>query len=353
VRIGVHDNVSAAVRTFERYYRIDRRQWLRTFGAGATAAWIAREQSLTAWLAAASATGKAFPVKTVNHVAFAVADYVRSRDFYVDLFGMRVVWDDGKNCALEFGSPTAPNGLYFRNVTKPGDKPAVLHFAFGIPNFQAQKAAMKAELDRRGVKNLRPDGATGWSCDDPAGYPLNVFVVEKDNAMFPGAAAPCEDAVSEKCRTAYAAGTTNLDALPKPSGKGFRATSYSHIVLNVPETDITAERDFYRDLLGMKVIADQPAIPTAQLARQVILRFDRNALVLQPTPQAGEKPYCNHFGFVVDRYAPGTVEAELTRRGLSPMADSKLAWTIADPDGFRIEVAGWSLPEQMAARGVR
>ncbi len=39
---------------------------------------------------------------------------------------------------------------------------------------------------------------------------------------------------------------------------------------------------------------------------------------------------------------------ELKRRGLEPKPDSKLAWTIADPDGIRIEVAGWGLPEHIA-----
>ena len=106
---------------------------------------------------------------------------------------------------------------------------------------------------------------------------------------------------------------------------------------------MTAERDFYRDLLGMKVIYEQPA-PN----RQIFLRFGRNTLYLRKTANAGDKAFCNHFAFVVDDYNQAKVEAELKRRGLDPKPDSKLAWTITDPDGMRIEVAGWGLPEHIA-----
>src|ERR1700736_4698991 len=101
-------------------------------------------KAVSAFAARVEQSGTAFPVTTVNHLALAVADYARSRDFYVDLFGMRVAWDDGKGCALEFGSVTAPNGIYIRPFAKPGDKAGVRQFAFGIPTFMAHKAAMKA-----------------------------------------------------------------------------------------------------------------------------------------------------------------------------------------------------------------
>src|SRR5438309_5310579 len=241
--------------------KTDRRQVLQALGLIATGAFAASVIPKGAAAFAASAAqsaaggGKAFPVTTVNHLALAAANYARSRDFYVGLFGMRVAWDDGKQCALEFGSLTSPNGMYIRAL-RPGEKPAIGHMAFGIPNFMSQKAAMKAEMERRGVKNIRPDGEYGWSCDDPAGYLLNIWVPEKDNAMFPGAAGPCAVAASDKCIAASEAGQKNLHPPPKTSGKSFQATAYSFIVLNVP--DISQERDFYRDLLGMKVIYDKP-----------------------------------------------------------------------------------------------
>jgi catechol 2,3-dioxygenase-like lactoylglutathione lyase family enzyme len=331
--------------------KVSRRQTLNALGlwaAGVCAlAALPRSAAAFAFGAAQSpaAKGKSFPVTTVNHLSYATTDYVKTRDWYVDLFGMTIAWDDGKGCALEFGDPV--NGLYLRNVAA-GAKPTINHFAFGIENIVPQLAAMKAEMERRGLKNIRPDGEHGWIADDPAGYMLNTWVPVKDAAMFPGAAAPCAQAASAKCKDAYQAGLKNLASLPKPSGRGFKATSFSHIVLNVPEATIPAERDFYRDLLGMKQIYDQPADAAKNQRPQVFLRFGRNTLYLRPTPNPADKPYCNHFAFVVDNYDQDKVEAELKRRGLNPKPDSKLAWTIADPDGMRIEVAGWGLPEHIA-----
>src|SRR5579864_3073843 len=78
--------------------KIDRREVLQAFGLisiGAFAASVFRRTA--AALAASSAQtagrdGKAFPVTTVNHLALSAASYSKSREFYVDLFGMRVAW---------------------------------------------------------------------------------------------------------------------------------------------------------------------------------------------------------------------------------------------------------------------
>jgi len=325
--------------------KIDRRQVLQRLGLVAAGAFASnafpRNLALASAAQSAGSGGKAFPVTTVNHLALSAASYAKSRDFYVELFGMRVAWDDGKQCALEFGSLTSPNGMYIR-PTRPGEKPTVGHMAFGIPNFVSQKAAMKAEMVRRGVRNIRPDGEDGWSCDDAAGYLLNIWVPEKDKAMFPGAAAPCEIAASEKCVAAWEAGEKNLRAAPKPSGKGFQATSYSFIVLNVP--DVSKERDFYRDLLGMQVIYDKPEGPSGAC----FLKFGQNTLWLRKTANPAGKPYCNQFGLLVTNYDHDAVESELKRRGFNPKADSKLSWSFVDPDGYRIAVSGAGFSEHIA-----
>src|ERR1700752_1065412 len=143
--------------------KADRRQILQALGVMAAGAFVecALPKRAAAFAAraaqGAAGGGKSFPVTTVNHLALSSNNYRKSRDFYVELFGMRVAWDDGHQCALEFGSLTSPNGMYIR-PTRPGEKPTVGHMAFGIPNFVSQKAAMKAEMVRRGVMNVRPDG---------------------------------------------------------------------------------------------------------------------------------------------------------------------------------------------------
>ena len=155
--------------------------------------------------------------------------------------------------------------------------------------------------------------------------------------MFPGAAAPCVVAASKTCVAAWEAGEKNLTAAPKPSGKGFQATSYSFIILNVP--DVAKERDFYRDLLGMRVIYDGPEGPNGE----AFLSFGQNTLWLRKTSNPAGKPYCNQFGFAIANYDRGVVEAELKRRGLDPQQDSKLSWSFIDPDGYRIGISGAGL----------
>jgi catechol 2,3-dioxygenase-like lactoylglutathione lyase family enzyme len=329
-------------------FRADRRHILRALGVMATGAFVAsaipkKVSAFAARAAQGSASGgKSFPVTTVNHLNVTSANYAWSRDFYVGLFGMRVAWDDGRQCALEFGSLTSPNGMYIRPVGNAREKPTIGHMAFGIPNFMSQKAAMKAELERRGIKNVRPDGEVGWSCNDPAGYPLNIWVPEKDKGMFPGAAGPCEIAASEKCLAAWEVGQKNLKAVPKPNGKGFHAAGFSFIVLNVP--DVARERDFYRDLLGMKVIYDKPEGPGAEC----FLRFGQNTLHLRKLGNPAGKPYCNQFGLTIENYDENSVEAELKRRGLKPKPDSKLSWSIMDPDGYQVGVSGAGFSEHIA-----
>jgi len=321
-----------------------RRQFIQGLGFGALAAMLPPRVSFFSGLGALSAVGaRLFPPPTnINHLSCAVTDYAKSRDFYVDLFSMRVAWDNGKQCALEFGNPVAPNGLYIRPVSKPTDKPEVGHIAYGIPNFMKYKAAIKSEIDRYHLTEVRPDGEVGWICNDPAGYMLNV-VTEKDPAMYPGAATPCDVAASEKCKKGYEEGVKNLDAVPKPSGSGFKALFFSHVDLNVPESQIVNEANFYRDMMGMKVIytggANNP---------ETFLRFGQNTLYLRKTSKPDMKPFCNHFAFVIENYNSGKVEAELKRRGLDPKPNSKLAWMINDPDGFQVEVAAPGLPEHIA-----
>jgi catechol 2,3-dioxygenase-like lactoylglutathione lyase family enzyme len=333
---------------------IDRRWLLRAFAASAAAGFTAAAlpDSVRAFIAdagqaAPSGRRKAFPVTTMNHLSYAVTDYVKTRDWYVDLLGMRISWDNGVQCALEFGSATSPEGIYIRKAAA-GEKPAINHFAFGIPNITTHIKDMKVEMERWGLKNIRPDGEHGWISDDPAGYMLNTWVPEKDEAMFPGAARPCAVASSAECKKAYAAGLGNLDKLPKPSGRGFTATSYSHVTLYVPEALIPLEKEFYRDLLGMKVIYEQPADPARNQKPQVFLRYGKNAQFLRATPGPKDEPYCNNFGFVIENFDAARVGAELKRRGLNPKPYTTLGWTVADPDGMQVEIAAPRLPEHLA-----
>src|SRR5262245_31569478 len=93
--------------------RIDRRRLLQMAGLTAAALTGGGVTHVVHALAqSAGGANKAFPVTTVNHLSIGLPDYVASRNFYVDLFGMRDVWDDGKKCQVDCGNPSAPNSLY-------------------------------------------------------------------------------------------------------------------------------------------------------------------------------------------------------------------------------------------------
>ena len=323
---------------------VPRRRVLETLGLTMAAAFAADPLSkLTAVLGAqVRAAGKIFPLTHVNHFVLSVPNYPRTRDFYVDLFGMRVAWDDTKQCQLDFGDPKKPNSLYVRTVPNPGDKAFVNHIAFSLDDFMGSKAAMQAEFERRGMK-VRPDGEVGWTYQSPGGPGGFQVTPIKHDAMYPGAAAFCEDAMAEKCWQTYRSGLISLNKLPKPSGRGFVATAFSHMMLR--STDVDADKGLYRDMFGMKVISEKGgANPEA------ILRFGDNTLYLRKTRSPQDKPSIDtHFGFVIRNWNEGNVKAELERRGLNPRAATKRAWTFTDPDGFQVDVAAAGLTDSLDA----
>jgi hypothetical protein len=77
---------------------VGRRQILQGLGAATAIALLPGNASvLTAAAQTSAGRAGAFPAPTnINHLSCAVTDYARTRDFYVDLFGMRVTWDNGK-----------------------------------------------------------------------------------------------------------------------------------------------------------------------------------------------------------------------------------------------------------------
>jgi catechol 2,3-dioxygenase-like lactoylglutathione lyase family enzyme len=307
---------------------LSRRQLFQVLGMSATAALAAAALPRTLFASGAGqAANKSFPVTTVNHLSYASTDYKKVRDFYVDFFDMRDVWDDGTKCQVDCGPAAAVNSLYITSA-QPGVKPNVAHFAFGLPDFWKLRTQIHDEMIRRGFSGVHEDGEGGWFVNAPSGY-VNQPVTVVDPAMFPGAAQPCAEAKSAKCKEGYEVGLKNLASIPKASGKGFKALYFKYIVLRVP--DIAAERDFYTSLFGMKVVSDKKD--------DVSLRFGENTLVLRPSA-AGAKPSCNEFGFVVENYNEAKVKAEAERRGLSTKPNPFGGLLVNDPNGLEIGIGG-------------
>ncbi|HEV7432686.1 MAG TPA: VOC family protein [Steroidobacteraceae bacterium] len=116
--------------------------------------------------AAAKPAPQGFKATGVNHISFGVADYARTRDFYADLFGMKVSADDGKQCYLSFGETV----LIARKSHQPGEKPFVDHIAYTIDNWSHE--GVEQELKRRGL-NPQVD-YDSFHFVDPDGYDVQI-----------------------------------------------------------------------------------------------------------------------------------------------------------------------------------
>ena len=135
--------------------KMNRRQLIKSLSvAGAAAAGMA---------SAAQGAGKPLEALYVNHISYQVNDYKKVRDFYVDLLGMKVTEDDGKQCRLVFGN----NILIPRNRAN-GGPAKVDHIAYTITNWDAEKDGLEAELKRRKLE-YTGSAKTSFQVKDPEG----------------------------------------------------------------------------------------------------------------------------------------------------------------------------------------
>src|ERR1700686_3930383 len=326
---AMKQNIAGLRKAFESG-KIDRRQLMQALGLTATAAFAASVSPEVAAFAGGAQTamagGSVLKAVAFNHINYQVTDYAKVRDFYLNLYGMKVVFDDGKQCSVECGDP--PNAIYIRPLTRPLDRPAgtgasanwsaqmgqgnVDHFAFSIENFELE--SVRAELTRRGL-DPKPDGAYAWSIKDPSGITIQICATK---GVFPGAAAPTAKESD---------GTKNLSSIPGPDGKGFKAYAVSHLVYNV--ADVDQSRDFYMNLLGMKIVYYKPGDVfgvDGQGGPICFMKFGENYLYLRKSQHPEGKAYIAHFSLAVENFDRAAVKAELERRGYKPQADSKYGW---------------------------
>ena len=107
---------------------------------------------------------------SVNHFAYKVADYARTRDFYSGLLGMKVTGDDGKECGLVFGNTV----MKARKNDQPGGKSFIDHVAYTVENWDEN--AVEAELRRRSLEP-RTDmggGSKSFHIKDPDGFDVEI-----------------------------------------------------------------------------------------------------------------------------------------------------------------------------------
>ena len=120
-------------------------------------------------LARSAEDRKGFSAVAVNHISYQVADYAKTRDFYADLFGLKVVADTGKQCRLVLNDSNT--FIIPRNAPSEVTPPRIDHIAYTIAGWN--KSAVEVELKRRGL-NPRPDTDNSFHVTDPNGFDLQI-----------------------------------------------------------------------------------------------------------------------------------------------------------------------------------
>jgi catechol 2,3-dioxygenase-like lactoylglutathione lyase family enzyme len=145
--------------------KMTRRQLIQSLALVATAA------SATSAVPAAAADSHVVKTTYLNHVGYQVADYAKSRDWYADLFGMKVVLDDGKKKAnLAVGE-----SLVIFHTRQSASTPVVDHVCFTVADWDKDKSvrgAVAAELKRRGLEVQ--SSANSLDIKDPDGFRIQL-----------------------------------------------------------------------------------------------------------------------------------------------------------------------------------
>jgi catechol 2,3-dioxygenase-like lactoylglutathione lyase family enzyme len=135
-----------------------------------------------------------------------------------------------------------------------------------------------------------------------------------------------------KSITLVAATAAGVTPATGAGSKGFKAVAVNHISYQVE--DYAKTRDFYADLLGMKVASDTGTQCFLIIDGTNTFVIPRNAL------QGTTPPKIDHIAYTIENWDTNTVKAELERRGLDPKADTENSFHVKDPNGFDLQISG-------------
>lgn len=134
-----------------------------------------------------------------------------------------------------------------------------------------------------------------------------------------------------KSLSVVAAVASNVTA-SAASTKGFKAVAVNHISYQV--ADYAKTRDFYADLLGMRIAGD-----TGKQCELIL--GDTNTFVIpRNAPEGSAPPRIDHIAYTIETWDKNAVKAELERRGLDPKEDTENSFHVKDPNGFDLQISG-------------
>jgi catechol 2,3-dioxygenase-like lactoylglutathione lyase family enzyme len=122
---------------------------------------------------------------------------------------------------------------------------------------------------------------------------------------------------------------------------GWKTTALEHVTIDV--VDYKKEAAFYIALMGWKLRSDD--------GKQAVLDIGNwgNAILRGASPDsftpsnggAARRSEVKNFAWVIDKWDAKKVAAELTRRGMTPVADNRGAFEsfhVKDPDGWDLQI---------------
>ncbi len=175
----------------------------------------------------------------------------------------------------------------------------------------------------------------------------NSRLIAATVAIVAVASTPSKAAAQGRCIRAYGTPACNTDSIaPVFARTGWRTTSLDHITFRVAEPQ--KEAAFYAALMGWKVRSDDGKRVVMDVGDWGTVVFRQAPADSFPAPRAGRanavavRAVVEGFGFDIEPWNAKTVEAELRKRGLTPVADNDgkgfESFHVKDPDGFDLQI---------------
>ncbi|HEY4131401.1 MAG TPA: VOC family protein [Gemmatimonadaceae bacterium] len=152
-----------------------------------------------------------------------------------------------------------------------------------------------------------------------------------------------------RCIRAYGTPACNTDSIPAIFARtGWRTSGLDHIAFRV--ADPQKEAAFYTALMGWKVRSDDGTRVVMDIGNWGTAVFRKVSADSFPPPRANARANAvpvhavvEGFGFDIEPWNAKTVEAELKKRGLNPVAENGPngfeSFHVKDPDGFDLQIS--------------
>lgn len=145
-----------------------------------------------------------------------------------------------------------------------------------------------------------------------------------------------------RCMTTFGSQACNTsDVPPVFAATGWRTTALDHITLQV--ADYRKEAAFHIAVLGWTLRRDDGTQALMDLGNWGTVIFKQASSTAGTENTRAPRAIVTSFGFVIEPWNVGAVEAALRERGLTPTADNDAngfeSFHVTDPDGFDLQIS--------------